>query len=109
LGFAPGVSIDGNNRPGIGGYGNSGTFDAVVGESQSDGHAGVTGRNLSSTPGPDAVGIYGVGGTYAGKFDGNVLVNGTATVNSGFAALADTTVGEDLIVTGTVRPWWSAS
>jgi hypothetical protein len=60
-------------------YGNSMLFDAVVGESQSDANAGVTGRNLTSGAN-GGVGIYGVGGLYAGKFDGNVRVNGDVQV-----------------------------
>ena len=57
-------------------YGISQHFDAIVGESQSPGNAGVTGRNTSSNPNDFAVGIYGTGGTHAGKFDGHVQVNG---------------------------------
>lgn len=77
-----GLAFHSQDLPGgIGVYGNSQDFDAVVGETQSNAHAGITGRNLSTAPGPGAVGVYGVGGTYAGKFDGNVLVNGTVSVS----------------------------
>jgi hypothetical protein len=62
-------------------YGNSAQFDAVVGETQSDAHAGVTGRNLT-TGQNGGVGIYGTGGQFAGKFDGNVQINGVLDVTS---------------------------
>jgi hypothetical protein len=61
-------------------HGVSSGFDAVVGESSSPAHAGTTGRNTATTPGPGSCGVYGVGGQYAGKFDGALQVNGNATV-----------------------------
>lgn len=74
-----GHGVEGQSSNSSGVYGNSSGFDAVVGETSSPLHAGVTGRNLATSPN-GGVGIYGVGGTYAGKFDGDVLVNGTLTV-----------------------------
>jgi hypothetical protein len=82
--YTPGTAISGKSA-GTGVYGASSGFDAVVGESSSTYHAGVTGRNL--TNGADGgVGIYGVGGLYAGKFDGPLQVNGNATVTGGLTA-----------------------
>jgi hypothetical protein len=52
-----GINTDGG--PGV--SGTSALFDAVVGETRSDAHAGVTGRNLT-TGANGGVGIYGVGG-----------------------------------------------
>jgi hypothetical protein len=72
-----GVYGDSDNGPGV--YGSSASFDAVVGETQSDAHAGVTGRNLT-TGASGGVGVYGVGGQFGGKFDGGLLVNGNATI-----------------------------
>jgi hypothetical protein len=60
---------------GKGVYAISAGFDAVVGETQSDMHAGVTGRNRTSGA-KGGVGVYGVGGKFAGKFDGDVEING---------------------------------
>ena len=73
---------------GAGVFGQSQGFDAVVGETLSPAHAGVTGRNTTSGA-KGGVGIYGVGGLYAGKFDGNVRVNGTLT------ATVDVVLGSD--------------
>jgi hypothetical protein len=72
-----GVSADSNTKSGV--YGHSAQFDAVVGETNSVAHAGVTGRNLT-TGANGGVGIYGVGGHFAGKFDGTLQVNGDAYV-----------------------------
>jgi hypothetical protein len=69
------------SQGGTGVRGQSSDFDAVVGETTSTAHAGVTGRNLT-TGANGGVGIYGVGGQYAGKFDGDVLLNGTLTVKT---------------------------
>jgi hypothetical protein len=63
-------------------YGSANAWDAIVGETKSDVHAGVTGRNLT-TGANGGVGIYGVGGKYAGKFDGDVRVNGNLNIASG--------------------------
>jgi hypothetical protein len=72
----------------IGVYGFSNTFDAVVGESNSDAHAGVTGRNLTSGAN-GGVGIYGIGGQYAGKFDGDVLIKGNGSVTGNLSLEGD--------------------
>jgi hypothetical protein len=72
-------SSHGNLASGV--YGGSGTFDAVVGETQSDAHAGVTGRNLT-TGANGGVGVYGAGGEFAGKFDGHVQINGKTWIAS---------------------------
>jgi hypothetical protein len=74
------AGVSGNNDGGgCGVYGSSGGFDAIVGETQSDAHAGITGRNKTSGAN-GGVGGYGVGGKYAGKFDGDVWVSGTLSV-----------------------------
>ena len=75
----PAIQGHSNATPGV--QGESNVFDAVVGQTGSDAHAGVTGRNL--TKGANGgVGIYGVGGRYAGKFDGDLQVNGHANVTT---------------------------
>jgi hypothetical protein len=79
-----GVTGESDTSPGV--YGGSQSFDAVVGETSSNAHAGVTGRNLTTTGG---VGVYGVGGQYAGKFDGAVQVNGNADVTGTLNANGD--------------------
>jgi hypothetical protein len=77
-----GTGVQGESTKGIGVFGASAGFDAVVGESNSDAHAGVTGRN--HTKGANGgVGVYGIGGLYAGKFDGDLQVNGVAKVIGG--------------------------
>ena len=83
-----------NNSAGV--YGNSIGFDAVVGETSSEAHAGVTGRNLTT----GGAGVYGVGGQYAGKFDGNVLVNGSHHITSSQQVGGDSTVSGKLNVAG---------
>lgn len=82
--YSPGTAISGKSA-GIGVYGASSGFDAVVGECSSTYHAGVTGRNLTAGAN-GGVGIYGVGGLYAGKFDGPLQVNGNATVTGSVTA-----------------------
>jgi hypothetical protein len=77
-----GFGVLGNNTAGIGVRGYSTGFDAVVGETQSNAHAGVTGRNLTT----GGVGVYGTGGQFAGKFDGALQVNGDAQVNGALGA-----------------------
>jgi hypothetical protein len=97
------VGVQGTSDTGRGVFGQSNAFDAVVGESASPANAGVTGRNTSQNPGPNAVGIYGDGGRSgnAGKFDGHVQINGTAHVTGEFHcagnifALADVLLGQD--------------
>lgn len=97
-----GVAVSGNGG-GIGVFGQSGqvgvkgsssSFDAVVGETQSDVHAGVTGRNLT-TGANGGVGIYGTGGKFAGKFDGDLQVNGDANVTGTLYATVDVVLGSD--------------
>lgn len=79
-GGAGGAGVVGDGSAGAAGVqGTSDSFDAVVGETGSDAHAGVTGRNLTNG-GEGGVGIYGTGGQFAGKFDGNLQVNGDAHV-----------------------------
>jgi hypothetical protein len=73
--FPTSVAVQGRANGGVGVKGTSAGFDAVVGESSSDMHAGVTGRNLT-TGANGGVGIYGTGGKFAGKFDGDVQING---------------------------------
>ena len=96
-----GIAVSGNGG-GIGVFGQSGqigikgsssSFDAVVGETQSDVHAGVTGRNLT-TGANGGVGVYGTGGEYGGKFDG-LLVNGDAHVTGTLHAITDVVLGSD--------------
>jgi hypothetical protein len=82
-------STDPSAVSGSGVLGLSTTFDAIVGETQSDAHAGITGRNLT-TGANGGVGVYGVGGQYAGKFDGKIQVNGDADVTGTL------TVGTDI-------------
>ena len=101
------TGIAGVSNAGRGVYGYSVGFDAVVGESGSIIHAGVTGRNLN-TGTNGGVGIYGVGGQYAGKFDGAVQINGVLDVTNdliagGLIANENATVTKDLAVGGTVN------
>jgi hypothetical protein len=74
------TGVQGSSFTGVGVFGLSNGFDAVVGESTSPLHAGVTGRNTSTSPGPFSAGVYGTGGRYAGKFDGDLQVNGSAAI-----------------------------
>lgn len=74
-----GAGVSGDSQSNIGVHGTSQGFDAVVGETNSNAHAGVTGRNLT-TGGNGGVGVYGTGGQYAGKFDGNVQIIGILSV-----------------------------
>jgi hypothetical protein len=53
-------------------HGVSAGFDGVVGETHSNAHAGVTGRNLTA----GCVGVFGTGGQFAGQFQGDVVVTG---------------------------------
>ncbi len=76
-----GSGVSGASTTGSGVYGASKKFDAIVGESSSDANAGVTGRNLT-TGANGGVGLYGTGGLLAGKFDGNVVVNGNANADA---------------------------
>ena len=92
-GSGEGVGVFGQSGPQIGVKGSSSSFDAVVGETESDAHAGVTGRNLT-TGAHGGVGIYGTGGLYAGKFDGDLQVNGNAKVTQTL------TVGVDVVLSG---------
>jgi hypothetical protein len=79
--------------PFIGVYGTSSKFDAVVGETYSDVHAGVAGRNWTAG-GNGGVGVYGAGGMYAGRFDGDHLINGNGNVTGNHS------IGGDSSVTG---------
>jgi hypothetical protein len=92
------VGVHARSGPKSGVYGGSDTFDAVVGETYSDAHAGVTGRNLSRSPGPGAVGIYGVGGQHAGKFDGHVQINGDADITGNEHVHGTLQVDQDIIL-----------
>jgi hypothetical protein len=71
-----GWGVLGASRVSSGVEGMSPYFDAIVGVTYSDAHAGVTGRNMTSGAN-GGVGIYGTGGQYAGKFDGAVTVTDT--------------------------------
>ena len=115
------TGVAGVSNAGRGVYGYSAGFDAVVGESGSVIHAGVTGRNLNTAT-SGGVGIYGVGGQYAGKFDGAVQINGPLDVTDnstshsilgilnvsneviagGLIAQEDATITKALTVGGTV-------
>jgi hypothetical protein len=57
-------------------HGVSSRFDGVVGETNSNVHAGITGRNLT----PGGVGVFGEGGQFAGQFKGDVVVTGRVLV-----------------------------
>jgi hypothetical protein len=92
----------GSSTNAAGVYGHSAQFDAIVGESQSDAHAGVTGRNLTNGQN-GGVGIYGVGGQYAGKFDGNVLVNGSVKTNKGDLSVDGKVTAVELLVADTAN------
>lgn len=74
-----GLGVLGASRVSSGVEGMSPYFDAIVGVTYSDAHAGVTGRNMTNGAN-GGVGIYGVGGQYAGKFDGTLQVNGAANI-----------------------------
>ena len=89
-----GIAISGQSLTQVGVKGSSSLFDAVVGETQSDGHAGVTGRNLT-TGTNGGVGIYGTGGKFAGKFDGDLQVNGNANITGTLYATVDVVLGSD--------------
>ena len=67
--------LQGRPNGGVGVHGTSAGFDAVVGETNSHVHAGVTGRDFTNGAN-GGVGLYGVGGKFAGKFDGDVQING---------------------------------
>jgi hypothetical protein len=75
---APAIWAFSDDNSGVQGI--SQNFDAIVGESSSPAHAGVIGRNTSQSPGPDAVGVFGEGGTHAGLFNGHLQVNGGADI-----------------------------
>lgn len=82
---ASGVGVLGQSNSGTAAaiHGMSTAFDGVVGETSLAAHAGVTGRITNATPGPNACAVYGDAaghGGVAGKFDGNLQVNGDATV-----------------------------
>jgi len=93
-GSTSGRGVWGVSNSGTGVLGESTSFDAVVGETSSDAHAGVTGHNLTAG-GNGGVGVHGIGGIFAGKFDGNVLVNGALTT------MGNAQLGGDVHVTGT--------
>jgi hypothetical protein len=102
LGYSPlGVGVLGTSNSGSGVKGTSTGFDAVVGQTSSDAHAGVTGRN-SSTGANGGVGIYGVGGKFAGKFDGTLQVNGDANVSGGQLAVTAKGGQQALVVNGPI-------
>jgi hypothetical protein len=89
--------VVGNSVSAQGVYGTSSQFDAIVGQTSSDAHAGVTGRNMT-TGANGGVGLYGTGGQYAGKFDGPVQVNGTLIANNGSGwAVQATSMTQDAI------------
>ncbi len=95
------IGVAGFSDSGAGVYGRSNGFDAAVGETGSDAHAGVTGRNLT-TGANGGVGIYGVGGKFAGKFDGALQVNGPAEVTGNFSLKGSGDVGGNLGVLHTL-------
>ena len=65
--------VNTGNGPGV--FGSATANDAVLGRSSSGANAGVAGHNTSA----GGVGVYGTGAV-AGKFDGNVKVNGNLNV-----------------------------
>lgn len=82
-------------------HGVSSAFDAVVGETSSAAHAGVTGRITNATPGPSACAIYGDAaghGGLAGKFDGNVQINGNVTGTGDHHCQGTMTVDVDIVL-----------
>jgi hypothetical protein len=85
-----GVSGESDTSPGV--YGSSESFDAVVGETRSNVHAGVAGHSLTSS----GIGVYGSGGQYAGYFEGAVHVHGD------HYCTGQLTVNKDVLVTGDV-------
>ena len=95
--LAGGIGIEGASGSNIGVHGISESFDAVVGETNSDAHAGVTGRNLTSGAN-GGVGLYGVGGKYAGKFDGDVQLNGKLNASGNSDGIAIAATGEISII-----------
>ncbi len=88
---------------GVGVKGSSAVFDAVVGETNSTVNADVTGRNLTTGAG-GGCGIYGVGGQYAGKFDGNVQVNGTLFATTDIVLGSDCAEDFDITPNAVVEP-----
>jgi hypothetical protein len=102
-----GNGVVGTSLTGKAVYGVSDGFDAIVGETLSADHAGVTGRNLRESPGPGACGIYGTGGTWAGKFDGNVQINAsggqTGDLNCSGTVTAGTFNCSGTMTAGTVQ------
>jgi hypothetical protein len=83
-----GLGVLGASRVSSGVEGMSSYFDAIVGVTYSDAHAGVTGRNMTNGAN-GGVGIYGVGGQYAGKFDGTLQVNGDANITGTLTVKTD--------------------
>jgi hypothetical protein len=82
-------------------HGISTAFDAVVGETSSAAHAGVTGRITNATPGPNACALYGDAaghGGLAGKFDGNVQINGNITGSGNHHCQGTMTVDADIVL-----------
>ena len=88
--------VNGESTSAAGVHGASSGFDAVVGETSSDAHAGVTGRNFTKGA-SGGVGIYGVGGLHAAKFDGHLQTNGGATITGPLDVASVSTTGEATI------------
>src|SRR5260370_3915909 len=101
-GFAPvpaGVFGSSPINPGV--FGVSLNYHGVVGETQSDAQAGVTGRNLSNGAN-GGCGIYGVGGRYGGKFEGEVLIMGNNNTPAKLSVWGDAEITGDVAVKGDV-------
>lgn len=102
INYDGGPGVQGASQTGIGLQGSSNSFDAIVGETWSDAHAGVTGRN--PTKGANGgVGVYGTGGKYAGKFDGDLRVNGNGECTGDFNIGGNAECSHDIHVAGTIK------
>jgi hypothetical protein len=77
LGQDPVIGSSGDSRPGVLGISSQG--DGVQGRSHDANHSGVAGVNDGG-----GVGTFGRG-TPAGRFDGELVVNGNATINGNLA------------------------
>src|SRR5262249_32085414 len=88
-----------------GGYGTPGSACGVFGDS--DGGIGVCGSSKSAYgvwAGGGHIGIYATGPTYAGQFDGNVLVNGILTAKTDIVLGSDCAEDFDVAQSEEIRP-----
>ncbi|MGH6850877.1 MAG: hypothetical protein ACREDD_10585 [Methylocella sp.] len=101
---------DGNNA--IQAASTSENYDAIVAQSSSSKHAALSAQNnnggyglwasSTNTGGQGGIGLYAKGATYAGQFDGPVIVTGQLTAIAGSAAHAIATIG-DVEIRGTLN------